>query len=428
VPSLLLRLLKGVVVAIAGGYILGTAGYFLDYAWGETGLARRALVPVVTRGLTAEAPARIERYEWIVQQIPEKEYHGGERLRVWPELLIAFDASDGRTHRIQVRGLPNNSWPIQTYMAHFAGIFGLPWIDYVLPDSVVRRLSYDPHRPTGWSNQPPNSAPEDTYDTGLVAFATDQVPEQLGLMWAARSPRLTVRYDPTNPSRAYPTPLLAAWSRPLSKNVEHWIEGVVFVLVSAMLFWHLFATFMKLNRIVAAVLVAVTLGSVPFWTGHINVVADVLGVSRLVTEVAGRGMTNPIKLHRIEVQAVDAPKASRAVRWSVGDEDGTALLAALVPHSDGVGWEDLLSRSRSDGSVPGTGPGAGFVDAIGKALAVMPDDQLGPLLERVCVSNRSAELLYKLGPVLKRIASDEHRPESIRERAANLTSNRAFCR
>lgn len=429
------RLVKALIVAAIGGYLLGAAAFFLESASDGTGLARRALVPFLQRGLTAEAPARVEQYRWFAELIPEKDYHGGERIVAWPEIVLSYQAADGRTRWLRVRGPHDNTDVIPTYMAHFAGIFGLPWIEFVLQQDVMRRLSYDPNRPTGWSNQPPGSLSDAeaarygaTYNTWLVAATTDQVMEQSALLWAAPAPRLSVRYDPNNPAHAWPAQLLDAYAGPLSDDVPTWIEAVMLAAVGAGLLWALFASVMKLRVGMAIALWLAATISAPLWTGHVEVVAQLLGVSRAMTSMFGRILVNPLKLARIEVESIGRPEPGRGVRWSLPAAEGGTLLARLAPPSPHLGPGDLLSRATQFlGGAPGSGVPQRYATAIRSSLIALPDKELGPLLDGVCESNRSAELLYILKPELERIAADPHRPDAVRERAGDLANNRAFC-
>jgi len=433
--ELLSRLLKGLIIALFGGYLFGAAAFLLDCAGDGTGLARQALVPFLRRGLTAEAPARLERYQWFAEMIPDKEYHGGERIVAWPEIVLSYQAADGRTRWLRVRGPRDNTDAIPTYMAHFAGIFGLPWIEFVLPRDVMRRLSYDPRRPTGWSNQPPNSLSDAeaarygaTYNTWLVASTTDQVMEQSALMWAAPSPRLSVRYDPNNPAHAWPAQLLDAFSQPLSGDVQTWVEAVMLAVVGGALLWVIFATVLKLRPVIAVVVWLAAMVSFPLWTAHAGVAAQFLGVSRMMTAMFSKILVNPVKLQRVEVESAGRPGTNHGLRWSLPPEEGGALLARLAPPSPHLSPRDLLSRGTQFlGGAPGSGVPQRFATAIRSSLIALPDEQLAPLLDGVCESNRSAELIYILRPELERIAKDPHRPDAVRERAGDLASHRAFC-
>lgn len=428
----------GFASAALAAYLAGAAAWTFEQWWSATGLAGRVVAPIIGRRLTAEAPARFERYEWVVNPIPETEYHGGERVVAWPELVLAWEAADGHTRWLAVRGLPNNSDPIQRYMAHFAGVFGLPWIDYVLPESAVRRLSYDRKRPTSWGNQPGALSREEedrlgyTWDTYEVASATDRDVDQLALLWAAPAPALSVRYDPSDPAHAYPAPLLAALSRPLSRSIDTWIVAIVSAILGAAMLKMAFWIVLRPHHRLALVLWLIALPTAPLWTPHVGLLADYLGVSRAMTTMFGRGLTDPVKLHRVVVEPIGKPGPSRALRWSLAPEEGAALLAQLALPPPRLGWSELLER---DGGEPVTiGLGVGplvvqrFQSEVRSALLLLPDEKLAPLLAGLCDPRRPTGFGYMLRPAMERLAADPARSSAVREWAAAFRDRRVHCR
>ena len=141
----------------------------------------------------------------------------------------------------------------------------------------------------------------------------------------------------------------------------------------------------------------------------------------------GRGLTQSVKLHQTIVEPVGQPRVNRALRWSLGPQEGAALLAQLSLPPPHLGWEELLEFHGGESATLSPKFVQRFQAEVGSARIALPDEKLLPLLSSLCDPGCATGFIYMLKPAMQRLAANPRRAAEVRDWADALANNRVDC-